>query len=174
MIKIITPLGKIQVLVDGKPYPHRVEKLQKSAVLCPDIDGRYKIEVTFIPDGREHKISCRLVPSQQIKVYGESDERFECVSFLSEDERCKVSIGIHAESNYYYDESGRLIWESEFDYDALYGESRRGDYNISYKLLPFTRTSHFAFGIAWLNHCVLKNRGKIKRNEHQTFFGAEL
>lgn len=173
-MNIVTPLGEIQVLVDGKAYPHRVVKLEKEAVLCPDIDGRYWIEVAFIPDGREHKITCQLIPSQPVKVYGESDERYECNSFMSADMRIKLSIGIYAECvDYHYCENGRLVRETEFDYDACYGDSKNGDFSISYEIRPFTHTSHFVFGIAWLEHHVMKSRGRIKENEWQTFNGAE-
>lgn len=163
---IETPLGKVDILVDGMPVSYSVTQLEPLKVLCPDVDKRYKIEVDFEPDGKEHLISCILTPSQPVKGYSESGELLECYGYYSEDETIKVSIGIEAETGYMYNSKGELIRVCDrYDYDGEF-EEKNGVFYNSYWVLPITKTSHYVFGIAWILKC-------NEETDFQTNFGAD-
>lgn len=166
-MELITPLGAIKVLLDGEPIPCSVTKLEPLEAFCPDIAGRYKIEVDYIPDGKRHLISCCLYPTQLIKGYFESGERLECYGYYNEDEKIKVSIGIEAATEYVFNDKGQLFRDNdEYDYDGNFVEKDGVFYN-SYALLPFTKTTHYVFGIAWIFDCTDSKR------DTQTWFGAD-
>lgn len=166
-MKLITPLGRIEVLLDGAPILHSITQLEPIEDLCPDIAARYKIEVDYLPDGKEHLISCCLYPSQPVKGYGESGERLESYGFYDEKETIKVSVGIEADTCYFYSNNGQIVrGNSEYDYDGEFTE-KDGLFYISYGILPFTKTSHYVFGVAWIFDCSSEER------DVQTWFGAD-
>ena len=68
-----------------------------------------------------------------------------------------------ARYNQAYEDGEPLI--SDYDYDDLF-EKRNGVYINAYVIIPFTKTSHFVFGVSWLNDC-------NSENDHQTWFGAD-
>ena len=164
-MELVTPLGRIQVLLDGDPIPCSIIRLDPLENLCPDIAARYKIEVDYTPDGKEHLISCCLYPTAIIKDDNETGERLECHAYYSEDELTKVSIGLEAESDYLYDNNGRLTRYSEYDYDGEFIAEDGMFYN-SYVILPFTKTTHYVFGVAWIFNCT-------NERDIQTWFGAD-
>ena len=57
-MKLVTPLGEIDILIDGREieYDFQIVDVDSS---CKDVEGRYAIQVSFVPDGREHIISCQ-------------------------------------------------------------------------------------------------------------------
>ena len=166
-MELITPLGKIQVLFDETPISYSITQLEVLENLCPDVVARYKIEVDYIPDGKEHLISCCLYPSQPVKGYSESGEHLECCGYYNNDETIKVSIGIEADTGYIFNDKGQLIRDNdEYDYDSEFMEKDGIFYN-SYALLPFTKTTHYVFGVAWIFDCT-----SIERDT-QTWFGAD-
>lgn len=83
MVRIVTPLGKIHIAIDGKDLLYNFEKLEPMEKLCAAVNGRYKITVNFVPDGKEHKIECTFpkVDFIQYEHSPESGERLECNSF---------------------------------------------------------------------------------------------
>jgi hypothetical protein len=165
MNQLTTPLGTITIEIDGRPVPFTLTRLRPDERLCPDVAGRYMLEIDFEPDGSEHLISCCLHPSQHIAGYAESGECLMCYGYYSEDEGTKVSIGIESEADYVYDKRGEQHRISDYDYDDLF-EKRNGVFINAYEILPFTKTSHFVFGVSWLNDC-------NSENDHQTWFGAD-
>lgn len=165
--EIVTPLGEITIEIDGSPAPFELTKLYPEEHICPDVAGRFMIEVDRLPDGKEHKISCVLRPSQPIKAFSESGERLECQGFYSIDEKTKVSVGIEADTNYYLGDDGKPHrGRCEFDYDGLF-EERDNIFQISYCILEFTKTSHFVFGVCWIFEC------DSSEKDTQTWFGAD-
>lgn len=166
-MELITPLGTIQVLLDGSPIPCSTTQLEPIKNSCPDIAARYKIEVDFTPDGKKHLISCCLYPSQSVKGYSESGEDLECYGYYNDDETIKVSIGIEADTGYIYNNEGDLVRDNdEYDYDGEFMEKDGVFYN-SYAILQFTKTTHYVFGVAWIFDCT-----SIERDT-QTWFGAD-
>lgn len=145
---LVTPLGEISVLVDGRRVPYSFVRLETDDnIFC--VDGRYKIAIDFEPDGEKHLLSCCLNASCPVYREPESGERLECISFYSSDEKIKVSIGLKAGSEFFNDEAGNLVRVSgEFDYDTSY-EVKENVFYSSYEILNITKTKLFVFGIAW-------------------------
>ena len=55
-MELITPLGTVFLLIDGEPVDFFATELNPMDNLCPDLEGRFKLEVDFIPDGKENLI----------------------------------------------------------------------------------------------------------------------
>ena len=53
-----TPLGDIEVCIDGKTIKYTAQNMGVMDRLCPDVDGWFCIKVEFVPDGERHTISC--------------------------------------------------------------------------------------------------------------------
>lgn len=163
--QLLTPLGRITVELDGRSVPFELTKLRPDDRLCPDVSDRYMLEIDFKPDHCEHLISCCLHPSQPVSGYSESGERLMCYGYYNKDESIKVSIGVESDVWYLRDKGGKLQRCSEYDYDDPF-EKQDGVYINSFQLFPFTKTSHYVFGVSWLNHC-------SSENDSQTWFGAD-
>lgn len=162
---IETPLGKIDILIDGIPVESKISRLNPLAALCPDIEGRYKIEVEFIPDGKEHIITCRLTPILPVQGYSESGENLECYAYYNNDESIKVSIGLEGDTGYGY-EKGRFMRLNEtYDYDCEFNKVN-SEFHNSYYILTNTKTTYYVFGVAWILEC-------NEQNDVQTWFGAD-
>ena len=56
LIMPTTPLGDIEIYIDDKKIEYVERNIRISDKLCPDVDGRYSIEVNFIPDRKFHVI----------------------------------------------------------------------------------------------------------------------
>ena len=93
LIMLITPLGDIEIYIDDKKIEYVERNIRISDKLCPDVDGRYSIEVNFIPDRKFHVISCKIKDYISSKEDGiESGERLELKSFYRNN--TKLSIGM--------------------------------------------------------------------------------
>jgi hypothetical protein len=150
-----TPLGQIKIYIDGTPVPYIAKHIAYDKT-CRDLDGRYIIEITFIPDGEEHTISCCLYNYKKSEDdYIESGERLELKSFCQGS--VKLSIGMEGDIGYL--SNGMRI--GEYDYDNSYLDN-----GVQFEVLPYTKTSKYVFGIAWIN--------KVNdENEVQTWYGAD-
>lgn len=95
-----TPLGDIEIYIDEEKVEYTEKKIEIADKLCADVNGRYAIEIAFIPDGKLHMISCKIkgyVESKKDEI--ESSERLELKSFYKNN--TKLSIGMEGESGYY-------------------------------------------------------------------------
>lgn len=155
--KISTPVGTIEIMIDGKALEYDYEKLNNGN-LFPDFAARYKIKVSKEPDGTEHEIKCVISGLKNMEYISdiESGECLECQSFYIEN--CKISVGIESDAGYL--ENGFRITDMGYDYDSCYIKA-----GISYCTLSFTTTKNFVFGVCWMENYT-------KENEHQTWFGA--
>lgn len=160
MSRIVTPLGKIHISIDGKDLLYNFEKLEPVKELCATVNGRFKITVNFVPDGKEHKIECTFPKVDFIRYEHspESGERLECNSFYRG--TAKLSIGIESDAGYM--EGNIRISEAGYDYDSEYLDN-----GIAYVILPETKTDKYVFGICWLEECTTES-------DVQTWFGADL
>ena len=61
-----TALGTIEILIDGEKIPYIAKEGRKIENLCPNVLGRYQIEVNYIPDGSKHSLSCVINNLEQI------------------------------------------------------------------------------------------------------------
>lgn len=153
-MQLLTPLGDISLVVDDISIEYEFQEIELSSS-CSDVDGRYLIRCTFIPDGNPHQIACVINNyTSSIRDDIESGERLELKSFYSSD--TKLSIGMIGESGYI---CGERI--TEYDYDCEYKPN-----GVSYILLPTTKTTEFWFGISWINNCT-------DENNIQTWYGAD-
>lgn len=154
-MKLSTPFGEASIFIDDKEIEYNFVKL-KPFKNCPDIDGRYVIEIDFKPDGKEHKISCEISNiDSNFETDFESGERLECRSFYSGN--IKMSIG--CEGDNWYDPDGTR--DSLYDYDVDYLDN-----GMAYSILPFTKTEKYIFVLSWILSC-------NNENDVQTWFAAD-
>ncbi|MDY6065332.1 MAG: hypothetical protein SPI59_03270 [Finegoldia sp.] len=92
---IKTPLGEIIVKVDNKEIDYKYKKYDNDST-CPDLLGRYLIEVQSEPTGQKYKISCEIMSNNLLKGEIESGEMLSCMGFYGEDS-IKLSIGTYGE-----------------------------------------------------------------------------
>ena len=158
---LVTPLGKVFLLLDGYPIEYNAIEL-KPSIHFPDVNGRYKIEFCYSNDNTEHSISClinldELGEKSNAETYPERGERFEALSFLSDD--IKVTIGAYGEEPGYV--KGVLCRDHDFDYDVSYLPN-----GLTYEIYPSTKSNTFVFGVSWIFP-------RTNENDHQPLFGAE-
>lgn len=154
-MKLVTPLGEIDILIDGREteYDFHIVDVDSS---CKDVDGRYTIQILFDPDGRCHRISCKIrdyIPSEMDDI--ESGENLELKSFYKGG--AKLSIGTEGDSGYI---NGERV-STTYDYDNEYQDD-----GVDYVILGATKTQIYTFGVAWVNNYT-------ENNEVQTWFGAD-
>ena len=141
MRKLLTPFGKIEILIDGKTVPYSAQEGRKLEGLCPHVLGRYRITVQFVPDGKAHTIACVFQPECAYEKTPESGERLECQSFYN-DNKFKMSIGIECDAGYI----GDMRISDRYDYDAGYLEN-----GMAFLIGKNTETEIYTFGIAWID-----------------------
>lgn len=141
MEKLKTPFGDIIVKIDGKEVGYKIKKYENDPT-CPNLLGRYLIEIEFKPTGKEHKITCEIAGNKNLKAEIEPGEMLECLSFYSE-ERIKMSIGVYGEVWGYV---GGELYKPSNDYDIDY--LSRG---MSCIVLEDTKTEKFYFGVSWID-----------------------
>ena len=136
-----TPLGDIEICIDGKTIKYTAQNMGVMDRLCPDVDGRFCIKIEFIPDGERHTISCIIkshIPSDKDGV--ESGERLELKSFYKG--HSKLSIGMEGETGYFAD--GTRAFDT-YDYDT-----EHLDNGVQYVITGNTKVSTYVFGVAWM------------------------
>ena len=154
---LTTPLGDIEIYIDNKKARYTIRNIGVSEGLCPDIGGRFCIEVLCKPDGKQHTITCRIMnytPSEHDGI--ESGERLELKSFYKG--KIKLSIGMEGDEGYYPD--GTRVSDI-YDYDNEYLKD-----GVSYLIMEHTKTTKYVFGVAWIENVTTEN-------EVQTWYGAD-
>ena len=154
---LTTPLGDIEIYIDNEKVEYAVKNIGASERLCPDVRGRFYIEISYEPDGKQHTISCK------IKKYHASSrdeiEPGECLELKSfYRENTKLSIGMEGEAGYYSDGTRAT---NTYDYDNDYMED-----GVLYQIMRDTKTTKFVFGIAWIDNVTAEN-------DVQTWYGAD-
>ncbi|MBD5527116.1 MAG: hypothetical protein HDR02_01715 [Lachnospiraceae bacterium] len=150
-----TPLGEIEIYIDGRAVAYEEYPLSYDET-CPDLSGRYRINIDFVPDGASHSIACLIkghISNDSDCV--ESGERLECKGFYSG--TVKVSIGMEGDRG-----CGGRKSVSGYDYENEYLDN-----GVEYVILPFTKTRRYVFGIAWIE-------GAEGERDVQTWFGADV
>ena len=151
---IRTPLGNLNIQIDGK-------SIQYQATLMPiegafsELAGRYKIAISFQPDGKSHTIACKIVaytPSPLDEEEG--GENLECKSFYHNG----TKLSLEMEGDMCFLNGQRM---SDYDYDnELLPDG------VQYKILPSAKTGVYHFGAAWITGCT-------KDTAIQTWPGAD-
>ena len=144
MDKLMTPFGEISVLLDGVSVPYTAQKGSVNAVLWPDVHDRYQIQILFIPDGKEHTLSCVFSPDCACRKEPYGGEWMEGQSFHNE-QGIEMSIGIAYEGEGYYADGERI--PGECDYDMVFLPN-----GMAYLILAETKTDQYGFGVAWIDN----------------------
>ena len=157
MDNLLTPFGEIKILIDSKPVPYVAKEGRKLESGCPNVLGRYQIEVRFIPDGKEHTIACVFESDSHYERGPESGERLECQGFYN-DHRYKMSIGVECD-----------MISDEYDYDADYLEN-----GMAYLIRTKTKTECYTFGISWIDNVGWNDLiDKDNDRDVETWYGAD-
>lgn len=166
MNTLITPLGEIDILIDGKKITYLAKEGRKTDKQFPDLLARYQIEIEFIPDGNTHYLSCVINGLKEKNRDTENGELIECQNFYSK-ERIKLSIGVLGEQWGYI--NGKLSTHYN-DYDIEYLEN-----GMTYVIMEETKTSSYKFGIAWIDNVGWDDTitEEYQKREVQTWFGAD-
>lgn len=132
-----TPLGDINIYVDGiVTDDYEIKPLKNDKKLFPNLDGRFALIVDFKPDGRKHRIECRL----ENHIVSEFD-CLECGENVS-------SVALYSEHFvpedwYGVGYGGKISIAVEYGFD--YSENGYAAVLISEN----TKTDRFVFGVAW-------------------------
>ena len=161
-----TALGTIEILIDGEKIPYIAKEGRKIENLCPNVLGRYQIEVDYIPDGSKHSLSCVINNLEQINRTVESGENLECLSFYNKD-RVKLSIALLGEQR---DCHNGVLINATNDYDIEYLEN-----GLSYIILEETKSSKFIFGVSWIDDVAWDDpvTPECQQRDTQTWFASD-
>ena len=96
MKRLNTPLGDISIKINEKEISYEYKKCANDRT-CPNLLGRYLIEIISKPTGEEYSISCEIIKNQSLRSDVETGEMLECIGFYGK-ERVKLSIGAYGES----------------------------------------------------------------------------
>jgi len=154
---LLTPFGKIKILIDGKPIPYVAQRGRNLEGMCPHVLGRYQIAVHFTPDGENQTgLSYERMP--------ESGDCLECQSFYN-DCGFKMSIGLECESGYI----GSVRFSDRYDYDVEYLKN-----GMTFLIDRNTKTKHYVFGISWIDNVGWNEQTEDNRKRDvETWFGAD-
>ncbi len=147
---LATPIGRLIVAIDEQPIDYYAEKVRPDE-FCPDINGRYLIEIDLPPDEKEHKISCRMeeyLPNGMEKA--ESDEKLETKIFYQK--QVTLALGMKADTQYI---TGLKYPARDYDREFLPD-------GVQYLTFPFTKTERFSFGAAWLKQSTEETAGQTR------------
>ena len=106
-----------------------------------ELDGRYKIAVSFQPDGKSHTIACKIAAYMPSPLDEEGGENLECKSFYHDD--TKLSLGLKGDMCFL---NGQRISDYDYDNDLITD-------GVQYQILPSTQTAVYRFGVAWITGC---------------------
>lgn len=161
-----TPFGLVKITIDDKEIEYEVREGRKLEYICPDVMGRYHIEINFKPDGKKHVIKCTIDEGRIAYSDWETSENLECKAFYNNN-REKLSIGLYGEAWGYI--NGVLVdCDNDYDIDYL-------DNGMSYIILESTKTEDYVFGICWIDDVGYDEESiedDVER-ETQTWFGAD-
>ena len=138
--KLRTPLGDVDIKIDGQSVPYDYKEMGPIGGRHFPLLGRCHIRIKYIPDGKEHQISCTINDERLGRGYHESGERLACISFYG-DNRIKLSIGLEGETDY---SNGKRY--SAYDYDDVYLDN-----GLAFGIFPDTKTSEYLFAVAWID-----------------------
>lgn len=146
--EIITPFGRVSMLLDGREVEFDCEKRAPHPNLFPDVDGVYRIAVNVRHHWKTRELKLQLTPIRPCETDNDSDERLECIAIYSG--TWKMSMGC-------YDP-----FDGDQDYDVGHGKEPR----LTTVIFPTTKTERFEFGVCWINNVT-------EENEIQTLNGAD-
>lgn len=151
-------MGEIAILIDGSEAEYTSTKAEALKRWFPNILGRYFIKISYIPDGKPHKISCVFPLGESIENSPEPGERLECQAFYDKNS-FKLSIGLY----------GEIDPETDFDYGIEYLQN-----GMQYIILPETKTQEYEFGICWIDNIDSDEYDEgTNDRDTQTWLGAD-
>ena len=151
---IRTALGDLDIQIDGKSINYEETSLPLDGAFYK-LTGRYKITISFQPDGEFHTIACKIVDYKPSSLdEEEGDENLECKSFYKGD--TKLSLGMEGDMCFL---DGQRMSNYDYDNELLPD-------GVQYLILPSTKTSIYSFGVAWITRYA-------KDTAIQTWLGAD-
>ena len=160
MKELITPFGTVWVMIDDEFVEFELIEIETEP---GSMDGCFLIKAFCMPDGSMHRVSCCFSPVPGLEKYGESGERYLTAVFYDNKKDTQLTIGLVA-NDIYYDENGKQYGYESYDFSTNFTETE-SIYISYYQTMPYTKTSHFAFGIAWVT--------KNAKDRESPFFYAE-
>lgn len=147
-----TPLGNLNIYLDGKKVPFDLQRKANDEKYFPDIDACYLLEWEYHSDFKEHKVQC-VIENPNIEAESETGAELEAVAIYSG--ALKLTMGL----------TGDFGWppESDDDFDFSGSFLRNG---IEVDILKTTKTQTLMFGVAWID-------GYTDDNDVQTWFAAD-
>lgn len=149
-IALYTPLGFVELLLDGKPICFSHRSIDPDEKRFPDVDATYRIDYNYEADGKEHTLCFRLKDCE-LGDNPETGELLEAVSFYKD--KCKLTLGCIASFGDYEDYN--------LDYDGSLCDDGMEIY-----ITPNTKSQTFKFGVCWIKNCT-------DENDYQTRYGAD-
>ena len=151
---IQTPLGNLEIQIDGKSIKYQAALMPIEGAFS-ELAGRYKIAVSFQPDGKSHTIACKIVAyTPSLLDEEEGGENLECKSFYHDG--TKLSLGMKGDMCFL---NGRRMSDYDYDNELLPD-------GVQYRILPSTQTAVYRFGVAWITGCT-------EDTAIQTWLGAD-
>lgn len=151
---IRTPLGDLEIQIDGKSIKYQAALMPIEGAFS-ELAGRYKIAVSFQPDGKSHTIACKIKEYTSSPLdEEEGGENLECKSFYHDG--TKLSLGMEGDMSFL---NGQRMSDYDYDNDLLPD-------GVQYRILPSTQTAVYRFGVAWITGCT-------KDTAIQTWLGAD-
>ena len=143
MERITTPLGAVGLWLDGKPCAHddlwEVSDRSDYALRHP-VDGNVRIAYWHEPDGSDHILECRLVPTCDCEGDSDSGERLEAVCIDCVDARLVIAV------EYDFEDYAHGHGKHEYDYRA-----NADGFAVTVELPADAKAQWIVFGVSWVD-----------------------
>ena len=149
-IALYTPMGFVELLMDGRPVSFLDLSIDPDEKRFPDVDATHRLAYEYEADGRSHTLHFRIKDCK-LEANPETGELLEAVSFYKENE--KITLGCTASFGDYE------------DYNLDYDGSICGD-GMELYIAATTKSQTFKFGVCWIKECT-------DENDVQTWYGAD-
>lgn len=149
-IALSTPMGSVELLLDGEPVSFRNLSIEPNERLFPDVDAAHRLTYDFVSDGKSHSLYLRIKDCK-FEANPETGELLEAVSFYKD--YYKITLGCIAS-----------FGDSE-DYNLDYDGSLCED-GLEIYISKTTKSQTFKFGVCWIKECT-------DENDVQTWYGAD-
>lgn len=149
-IALSTPMGSVELLLDGEPVSFRNLSIEPNERLFPDVDATHRLTYDFVSDGKPHSLYLKIKDCK-LKANPETGEMLEAVSFYKDNRKmtlgCSAAFGNCEKCNLDY--NGSLCADG-----------------LEIHISETTKSQTFKFGVCWIKECT-------DENDVQTWYGAD-
>ena len=149
-IALYTPMGFVEILLDGKPVSFSNLSIDPDEKRFPDVDATHRLAYNYEADGKSHTLHFRIKDCK-LEAEPETGELLEAVSFYKDNG--KLTLGCIASFGDYEDYN--------LDYDGTLCSDGMEIY-----ITATTKSQTFKFGVCWIKVCT-------DENDVQTWYGAD-